>query len=845
MANEGSKSGAPDLGPSVNGLTEGRKLFGNHYTLIKIVGRGPHSVVWLAWHDKQQRDVALKFLPEATKQDPSALAVLKREVRKLQEIKHPVLVPILEVEEEGTLVAIASEYVEGATLAEMRAQKSNQIFAPADLTESVKQLCTALEYAHNEANHAHGGVTPSNLMVSQKGAFRVTDFALGRHVSEFVSKTSGAAAAGRNLAYLSPQQANGEPATVADDIYSFGATMYELLTSKAPFYTGDIMLQVQQKIPPPMTHRRKELRVIGEPIPRVWEETVASCLQKSPTARPQSITQVREMLGIAADAPATEAAPVAEMAAAGGPSPKTKIIAVAVAAAVICALLAAVVAKSGKPAAGGAGMSAAEIAKQKAEREEAIKKAAKDAEKGAEAKAAAMAEKLRRESEAQAEKLRRESEAKVKQAQAEAERLQKAMEKSRAEEIQRAAAAKKAQDENDAKLKKAQEDAAKAAKSALANTSANSVEAERARKEADDRVKAAEAESVRLKAAIEKAKQDEAKRLADAQKMAKEAEDKIKAAAAEQAKLQEQLKQAQMAKENVELVKLAAIEAEKAKKALAERRAEEEARAREMKAKEDAEAKQMAMLSAKAKKEAEDKRAAQAEARKFKPGSKYWDNSLGIRLAQVGKVYVAIWETRYDDFSTFVAASRHDAGLGWKNPGFKQGATHPVVNVSWSDATAFCKWLTEKERSEGLFSGGTYRLPTDAEWSALARLEGESGATPAERDMKVKGVYPWGNQWPPPVGAGNYQDNLSFDPFDETAPVGSFHANAYGLYDLGGNVWEWCDDWADSGQKGRTLRGGSWTGYATGSALSSARRSGAPTERRTDVGFRIVLDLGK
>src|SRR5438309_580813 len=104
MATDGSiPAGTPDLGPTINGLAEGRKLFNNHYTLIKIVGYGPNSVVWLSWNDKQQRDVALKFLPEMIKADPSALAVLKREVKKLQELKHPVLVPILDVEEEGSI----------------------------------------------------------------------------------------------------------------------------------------------------------------------------------------------------------------------------------------------------------------------------------------------------------------------------------------------------------------------------------------------------------------------------------------------------------------------------------------------------------------------------------------------------------------------------------------------------------------------------------------------------------------------------------------------------------------------------------------------------------------------
>jgi len=81
----------------------------------------------------------------------------------------------------------------------------------------------------------------------------------------------------------------------------------------------------------------------------------------------------------------------------------------------------------------------------------------------------------------------------------------------------------------------------------------------------------------------------------------------------------------------------------------------------------------------------------------------------------------------------------------WRNPGFKQDDDHPVVNVTWREAEAFCKWLTEKERKGGqLKSNELYRLPTDLEWSKAVALPAETGATPEERDMGVQDVYPWG-----------------------------------------------------------------------------------------------------
>ena len=143
-----------DLGPTIRALAEGQKVFDSRYTLMKIVGQSASSVVWLAWDEKQDRDVALKFLPEMVKEDASALAILKREVFKLQELKNPLLIPIYAVEDEGKVVAIATEYIEGGTLGDLRAQKSNHVYSPPELADWLQQLCRLLEFAHSEAQLA-------------------------------------------------------------------------------------------------------------------------------------------------------------------------------------------------------------------------------------------------------------------------------------------------------------------------------------------------------------------------------------------------------------------------------------------------------------------------------------------------------------------------------------------------------------------------------------------------------------------------------------------------------------------------------------------------------------------
>ncbi|MBC7853332.1 MAG: SUMF1/EgtB/PvdO family nonheme iron enzyme, partial [Pirellulaceae bacterium] len=230
------------------------------------------------------------------------------------------------------------------------------------------------------------------------------------------------------------------------------------------------------------------------------------------------------------------------------------------------------------------------------------------------------------------------------------------------------------------------------------------------------------------------------------------------------------------------------------------------------------------------------------------------ENGLGMKFAPVGDVLFCVWQTRIRDFEAFAKATNHKSSA-WRQPGFKQGPDHPVVNVSWNEGIAFCKWLTEKEQKEGLL-GPTqaYRLPTDMEWSKAVGLPDETGRTPEARDMDVPDVYPWGTAWPPPAGAGNYTgeetgSDVAIKGYDDgfawTAPVGSFKPNKFGLYDMGGNVWQWCMDWLNAEQKAKVLRGGSWyNGALKLSLLSSCRYHSGPDSSTDNFGFRVVVGTG-
>ena len=260
------------------------------------------------------------------------------------------------------------------------------------------------------------------------------------------------------------------------------------------------------------------------------------------------------------------------------------------------------------------------------------------------------------------------------------------------------------------------------------------------------------------------------------------------------------------------------------------------------------------------------KAATPASASKERP----FENMLGMKFVPVvnyqggKKVLFSVWETRRQDYEAYASANSGVDGE-WKAVEYKgvpvgQGNDHPVVNVSWEDAIAFAVWLTQRERAAGrIGADDEYRLPTDVEWSYAVGIgeKEEVGGTPESKDAKLEGIYPWGTVFPPPAGSGNYADsaakakNIGFgyiegytDGYATTAEVGSFEANRYGVYDLGGNVWEWCADWYNAEQKYRVLRGGSWNVYAPSFLLSSYRGFGRPGSRSDSSGFRVVLVVG-
>lgn len=184
-------------------------------------------------------------------------------------------------------------------------------------------------------------------------------------------------------------------------------------------------------------------------------------------------------------------------------------------------------------------------------------------------------------------------------------------------------------------------------------------------------------------------------------------------------------------------------------------------------------------------------------------------------------------EPKATQFRTFAGSTKGIAEQFRPGPGKKED--RPIVNVTWDEAAAFCE-----------FSGG--RLPTEAEWEYAAR-GGQHDA-----------IYPNGASIS--RGEANYGSVGGNDVWHYAAPVGSFPANAHGLHDMAGNVWEWCADWLDEDYYrnspetdppgpehgvARAARGGSW-GFGPKYLRTSIRVRAAPGDRSEDMGFRCVID---
>jgi serine/threonine protein kinase len=289
---------APEMATTPDAAASVKVLFGR-YRLQRELGRGGMGVVWLAHDQVLGIPVALKLLPEALARSAEDLEGLRKEVLRGIALTHPGIVRVYSFERDATSAAIVMEYVDGESLADLKARQPDQCYEPEQLRPWLEQLCAVLDYAHQEARIAHRDLKPRNLMITREGRLKVADFGIASSLAETNANISIRNDSSGTPPYMSPQQAMGDRPAVADDIYSVGATFYDLLTGKPPFYRGNIIAQVLQEPADSLNARRAELEITGRPeISSQWERMIAACLAKNPAHRPPSGAALLELLNL-------------------------------------------------------------------------------------------------------------------------------------------------------------------------------------------------------------------------------------------------------------------------------------------------------------------------------------------------------------------------------------------------------------------------------------------------------------------------------------------------------------------------------------------------------------------
>ena len=273
----------------------GSRLGNGRYTLVRLLGKGGMGEVWLAKDEQLDEEVALKKLPHEVGSDAVALADMRREVQKSRALSHPNIIRIHDlIQQPGEDPLISLEFVDGTDLTAIAATKTNNIFDWADIRDWVLQLLNALEYAHEE-KIVHRDLKPGNIMISRNGRLKLADFGIAASVADVTRRSSMAGFISGTTIYMSPQQMEGAAPKETDDIYAFGATIYELLTSRPPFYTGNVEHQVLNVTPTPPSQRLAEFGFMGQ-IPPYVQELLMACLAKDPSGRPQSMGLIRQWI---------------------------------------------------------------------------------------------------------------------------------------------------------------------------------------------------------------------------------------------------------------------------------------------------------------------------------------------------------------------------------------------------------------------------------------------------------------------------------------------------------------------------------------------------------------------
>ena len=253
----------------------------NRYEILERIGSGGMSVVYKAQCHTLNRPVAIKVLKEEFAFDDNFVSKFKMEAQAAARLSHPNIVSVYDVVDEDVLHYIVMELIEGITLKNYIEKKGH--------LESKEAIGIAIQVgqgiaAAHEQHIIHRDIKPQNMIISRDGKVKVADFGIARAVS---TQTMNATAVG-SVHYISPEQARGGYCDERSDIYSFGSTMYEMVTGKVPF-EGDNTVTVA------LAHLEEPVRRPSELVPdlsHALEQIILKCTQKRPDRRYSNVLDV-------------------------------------------------------------------------------------------------------------------------------------------------------------------------------------------------------------------------------------------------------------------------------------------------------------------------------------------------------------------------------------------------------------------------------------------------------------------------------------------------------------------------------------------------------------------------
>jgi hypothetical protein len=258
-------------------LTADRILAGR-FRLLRRLGQGGAGQVWLAEDAELDQQVALKVLDPELAGDERHLERLREECRRAQSLVHPNIVRCHDLHSDDGLNFISMQYLAGGDLTALRGAAFQEI------VRAALMLCDALDYAHRQGV-VHRDLKPANVLLDARGECLLSDFGQADSLYDAGKPRGG------TLPYMSPQQLDGQPPAVADDIYGLGALLYELLAGVPPLHPDVTIERIRDEQPAPLAEDGQ-----GQALPPALQRLVSAMLDKSATSRPAGVGAVRAVL---------------------------------------------------------------------------------------------------------------------------------------------------------------------------------------------------------------------------------------------------------------------------------------------------------------------------------------------------------------------------------------------------------------------------------------------------------------------------------------------------------------------------------------------------------------------